>query len=81
MTAALIALEHDRARRLHWLSLISDSTPHTRGRREGVVIGLALALDQLQSDTNRTDDGKRIAGATLPAETIVSQTQQREGTR
>lgn len=48
MTAALIAQEHRLARRLHWLSLISDATDYTRGRREGVVIGLALALDCLE---------------------------------
>ena len=38
--------------RLHHLALTAW---HERGKAEGRVIGLALALDQLQSDTNRKD--------------------------
>ena len=48
--------------RLHHLALtawhrtIATTTdPYTRGKAEGRVIGLALALDQLQSGTNRKD--------------------------
>ena len=39
--------------RLHHLATTTD--PYERGRAEGRVIGLALALDKLQSDTNRKD--------------------------
>lgn len=48
--------------RLHHLALTAwhrtlatTTDPYTRGKAEGRVIGLALALDQLQSDTNRKD--------------------------
>ena len=48
--------------RLHQLALTAwhrtlatTADPYTRGKAEGRVIGLALALDQLQSDTNRKD--------------------------
>ena len=35
--------------------LATTTDPYERGKAEGRVIGLALALDQLQSDTNRKD--------------------------
>ena len=38
-----------------WRTLATTTDPYTRGKAEGRVIGLALALDQLQSDTNRKD--------------------------
>ena len=48
--------------RLHHLALTAwhrtlatTADPYERGKAEGRVIGLALALDQLQSDTNRKD--------------------------
>ena len=48
--------------RLHHLALTdwhrtlaTTTDPYARGKAEGRVIGLALALDQLQSDTNRKD--------------------------
>ena len=48
--------------RLHHLALTAwhrtlatTTDPYERGKAEGRVIGLALALDQLQSDTNRKD--------------------------
>ena len=48
--------------RLHHLALAAwrrtlttTTDPYTRGKAEGRVIGLALALDQLQSDINRKD--------------------------
>ena len=48
--------------RLHHLALIdwrrtiaTTTDPYARGKAEGRVIGLALAMDQLQSDTNRKD--------------------------
>ena len=36
-------------------TLATTADPYTRGKAEGRVIGLALAMDQLQSDTNRKD--------------------------
>ena len=39
--------------RLHHLAL--TAWHRTRGKAEGRVIGLALALDQLQSNTNQKD--------------------------
>ena len=48
--------------RLHHLALTvwrrtlaTTTDPYARGKDEGRVIGVALALDQLQSDTNRKD--------------------------
>ena len=48
--------------RLHQLALTAwrrtlatTDDPYTQGKAEGRVIGLALALDQPQSDTNRKD--------------------------
>ena len=48
--------------RLHQLALTAwhrtlatTVDPYTRGKAEGRVIGLALAMDQLQSDANRKD--------------------------
>ena len=37
------------------LTLATTTDPYERGKAEGRVIGLALALDQLPSDTNRKD--------------------------
>ena len=52
--------------RLHHLALTAwhrtlatTTDPYTRGKAEGRVIGLALAMDQLQSDTNRLDHHRR----------------------
>ena len=49
--------------RLHHLALTAwhrtlatTTDPYERGKAEGRVIGLALALDQLQSDTNHRKD-------------------------
>ena len=49
--------------RLHHLALTAwhrtlatTTDPYERGKAEGRVIGLALALDQLQSNANRKDD-------------------------
>ena len=48
--------------RLHQLALTAwrktlatTADPYTRGKAEGRVIGLALAMDQLQSEHNRKD--------------------------
>ena len=37
-------------------TLATTTDPYERGKAEGRVIGLALALDQLQSDTNHRKD-------------------------
>lgn len=44
---------HDAARAAHHRTLRTTEDPFTRGKAEGRVIGVALALDTIRQETRR----------------------------
>ena len=46
---------HAAVRAHHHKTIREQRSAYDRGKAEGRVIGVALAMDQLQSDTNRKD--------------------------